>query len=405
MSASKRVSGEPFGVYMGNTTRCSMPSLLESSGRNRASEAAKSGLPTTLVQPVPQVDRAPGRDRRAGAESAGPARRSPRPWLATWAPTATSSWRSRSTSPLGSCSRRRASVASRRRVQAGSAAAAETDRLGRRAERRQSDPVEQIEPELAVIELAERDRRRTDRSRRPPPRGPRRGSPRPAGRRRRVRRRRRRAARSRRRPRPAKRRPGRSRRRARGAAAPAHRRPCRARRRPSSARHCGARDPRPARSRSQDRTRARSSLEVGAVLVFLGLAQHDQAAAARRRRRSIASISGAESTGEPPTVRSQRGSEGWAMTSTSASASAAADSGPAVRAATSKSRSARRAGGQGVRRPRGMLGLHRRGGLGAHAPRLAVGFIEQHASDLALTQGSDHGEPPCGGPSKYRADS
>ena len=45
MSASKRVSGEPLGVYMGNTTRCSMPSALDSSGRKSASEGPKSGLP------------------------------------------------------------------------------------------------------------------------------------------------------------------------------------------------------------------------------------------------------------------------------------------------------------------------------------------------------------------------
>ena len=58
---------------------------------------------------------------------------------------------------------------------------------------------------------------------------------------------------------------------------------------------------------------------------------------------TMAAISSAESTGEPPTVRSHWGADGCAMTSTSASSSTPPASEPPVCVATSKSRSARAA--------------------------------------------------------------
>ena len=70
----------------------------------------------------------------------------------------------------------------------------------------------------------------------------------------------------------------------------------------------------------------------------------------------MASISAPDRTGEPPTVRSQRASEGWAMTSTSAAAKASAESGPALNAATSKSRSASAAAARAYDEPEGCSG-------------------------------------------------
>src|SRR5450759_4008756 len=58
---------------------------------------------------------------------------------------------------------------------------------------------------------------------------------------------------------------------------------------------------------------------------------------------TMAAISSAESTGEPPAVRSHLGADGCAMTSTSASSSTPPASEPPVCVATSKSRSARAA--------------------------------------------------------------
>ena len=69
-SASKHVSREPFCLYIGNSTRCSIPSLPRgSSGRNASSERVKSGLPKP-PPPRPGDRRPPRSGSRRGAGSA-----------------------------------------------------------------------------------------------------------------------------------------------------------------------------------------------------------------------------------------------------------------------------------------------------------------------------------------------
>ena len=55
ISASKRVSGEPLGVYMGKTTRFSMPSLAVQFGTEEVERGAEVRLAAPALDPVVQV--------------------------------------------------------------------------------------------------------------------------------------------------------------------------------------------------------------------------------------------------------------------------------------------------------------------------------------------------------------
>ena len=147
--------GEPFGVYIGKTTRCSTPSRRCELGPEEVQRGAEVGLAEAALDPRLQVGARPGRGSPPGAGSAARGRRWPRPSSTTSARTSPASCAARSTSPLGSCRRRSASVASLRRSHAGSCAASETTGVESGAERGQRAQYSEVEPELPVVALGE----------------------------------------------------------------------------------------------------------------------------------------------------------------------------------------------------------------------------------------------------------
>ena len=168
--------GEPFCLYIGKTTRCSMPSRAMLLGPERLERAREVRLARSRRRPRREVAARAPRGRRPGAGSAA---RAPRP-------TPRSRRRARAAGPRrrrrGRPSRRapaaRAAPRPRRasRGQAGSAAAADSIGCAAGGEGRRGGPVDEVDPERRVVERRRCSRRRTGRSRRGRRRGRRRGS-------------------------------------------------------------------------------------------------------------------------------------------------------------------------------------------------------------------------------------
>ena len=281
------LSRDPFCLYIGNTTRCSMPSRRSQLGAERVERAVEVGHAEAAVGPGSAGRRRPRRGSRSGAGSAASARprdsaidpstrargrvgRAPR-----CRPQPSGSWAQAQRLDLVAAARASAGSAGDRRSASGP----------RRARRRRlGGPVDQVEPQVcgdprSAMQSSPNRSESASTATRPAPATPPAASGAFAASRR--------SAGSGRDPRavgaPA-RRPGRSRRRRRGRARSAPGRPAPGV--PSVGQHPGRRVARGG-ARSPERSslaiampkRADQVAEVGAVLVLLGLAEEDQAAA------------------------------------------------------------------------------------------------------------------------------
>ena len=126
-------------------------------------------------------------------------------------------------------------------------------------------------------------------------------------------------------------------------------------------------------------------VEVVAVLRLLGLAERRsgrrrRARTPRSRRARRSERRGARAL----VVASHFGSEGWAMTRTSAPASVSRVSGRSAFGGDVEVAVGERLGGDGVGGVLRVGGLHLLGELAADRPRLGVGLVEEDAGDLRL---------------------
>ncbi len=137
-------------------------------------------------------------------------------------------------------------------------------------------------------------------------------------------------------------------------------------------------------------------VEVGAVLVLLGLSEHYEAATAGDKRLDGRDLLGGEhrraaDRALPLGSGRMRDDEHVGIVEHAAGQRAA-------RVRRDLEVALREGGrGGGIRSGCGMLGPHGRGGVRPDRPRLAVGLIEDDASHLALAQRGTHQCPPLAG--------